>query len=114
MELLVLQRNTQNKFNIFQALYRLITQTKFEQAYNDATTEERIKVDEYVLKMDKTSVIKWMKDQLHNCMESYSYADLRKKARELGIKNYLYKNRDTLLSEIHQCTVKNVSSSCTI
>ncbi len=97
-----IKSSLQSRVNELRSLQRLISGSKFEESYENATELERKLLDEYLLKVERESITKWMKTVLRRNMElgDYPSTELRKIASELGIADYHILSKASLLSEI--------------
>jgi|SRR6516162_4627665 hypothetical protein len=99
-EIANLQASIHRKMLNLRRLSRFLSEDDFVKAFNNATDKTEILL--YIEAGNKERVVQWTRNQLKDCIESYGYGELRRLAQSLGVKHYLHKTRDALLSEIFQ------------
>ena len=95
------------------AMHRIVSNPKFEQAFDASTTEERIAVFGFVKSGNRDAIIKWIQDKFADDYSAYSIRKLREVGREFGIPYCSRKDKQTLLSEIVSYEQRRLADSNT-
>lgn len=97
-----IQRGLRNKFLASRNLCRLVESEDFKEAFLKAPESERVKAQNFIDKLDRESLARWVKLQLIDVDQERTVKQLRERASELGIAYYNLLSKTELMAAIEQ------------